>query len=188
MPVSINFPIKTTLMNVNTPTANVWVKNFLGTPGNEGKIIMVHDNKSLYQSGGHVNSNGIEKNGTIFIGTEAVDNYAKKMDISLVWAARAIAIHELGHVAYQQSDYMQQPGDNAPMPLKVDWCLSREAKAAFFSFKIAVEAKAKGGNLYVPGTEAVPDLYNAMLAATAGIDMRSDQFEKKRHRICAGFI
>lgn len=29
---------------------------------------MTNDNKSLYQSGGHVNSNGLEKNGTIFIG------------------------------------------------------------------------------------------------------------------------
>lgn len=61
----------------------------------------------------------------------------------------------------------------------MDWCLNREAEATFFSFAVAVEDHAQGGNLFVPGTEAVPDLYNAMLAATAGANPLSFDYEKK---------
>lgn len=114
----------------------------------------------------------------IYIGTQSIDNYAKKMDIPPVWAARDLAIHELGHVAYQQRDYESNPGDNAPMSAKIDWCLNREAEATFFSFTVAMENHAQGGNLHVPGTDSLPDLYNAMLSALVGIDTRSSLYEK----------
>lgn len=174
MPVDVTFPIEYTLRNIHTPKADAAINNFLN---NGGQITMKPDNKSFYVSGGH--ANGLEKNGTIYIGTQSVENYAKKMDISLVWAARDLAIHELGHATYQQRGYESNPGDNAPLAAKVDWCLTREAEATFFSFTVAKENHAQGGNLHVPGTDAVPDLYNMMLSATNGIDPRSVMYEKK---------
>ena len=174
MPVSTNFDIDYTLRSFHSPKADPAISNFFN---HGGTIVMKPDNKSFYISGGHVN--GLEKNGTIYIGTQSVDNYAKKMDIPLTWAAKDLAIHELGHVVYQQRDYENNPGDNAPLAAKVDWCLTREAEATFFSFSIAKEDHARGGKLHVPGTDAQPDLYNLMLSATAGVDERSVMFEKK---------
>ncbi|MQA40655.1 hypothetical protein [Rugamonas aquatica] len=174
MTTGVTFPIEYTLKNIHTPKADQYISNFFA---NNGRIMMTPDNKSFYKSDGHVN--GLEKNGTIYIGTQSVDNYAKKMEIPPTWAARDLAIHELGHVAYQQRDYEQNPGDSAPMSAKVDWCMTREAEATFFSFTVAMENHAQGGNLHVPGTDAVPDLYNAMLSALAGTDARSSLYEKK---------
>ncbi|MFC7651259.1 hypothetical protein ACFQT4_03080 [Pseudoduganella danionis] len=127
MTTNVTFPIEFTLKNFHTPKADSYVSNFFA---NNGHIVMAPDNRSFYKSAGHVN--GLEKNGTIYIGTQSIDNYAKKMDIPPVWAARDLAIHELGHVAYQQRDYESNPGDNAPMSAKIDWCLNREAEATFF--------------------------------------------------------
>ena len=174
MPTSVQYPIEPTVKSFHSPNLDPVISSFFA---HGGHIVMVPDNKSFYKSDGHVN--GLEKNGIIYIGTASVDNYAKKMDIPQPWAVKDIAVHELGHVVYQQRDYQNNPGDNAPLAAKVDWCLTREAEATFFSFTIAKEVKAQGGTLHVVGTDSVPDLYNKMLSATAGIDPRSVMFEKK---------
>jgi hypothetical protein len=177
MPTSLTFPIESTVKNFHSPNADPVITNFFN---NHGQIKMTPDNKSFYVSGGHAGSNGLEQTGTIYVGTQSVDNYAKRMDISPMWAARDLAIHELGHVKYQQHDYEINPGDNAPLSAKVDWCLTREAEATFFSFTVAKDVHDRGQSaLHVPGTDAVPDLYNLMLSATTGIDPRSVMYEKK---------
>ncbi|MBV6323643.1 hypothetical protein [Duganella violaceipulchra] len=171
---SISFPIETTLRNIQTPTITPVINNYFN---NGGKIVMMESSVAQYTSGGHLNNNGLEKNGTIVIGTFAIDAYAKTMNISPLWAARDLTVHELGHAYYQQRDYITNPGDNAPIAAKVEWCMTREAEATFFSFTVAVENHAQGGNLRVPGTDSQPDLYSAMLSAIGGIDPRSSQYE-----------
>ncbi|MYM27472.1 hypothetical protein GTP58_03975 [Duganella sp. CY15W] len=175
MPTTTSFNIVSALRSINNPKAQAAENNFLN---NGGIIKMVNSNQCNYVSGGHP-VNSIETNGTIYIGTTAIDNYAAKMQISPLWAARDLAIHELGHAVFQQRDYETNPGDAAPLADKVSWCLTREAEASAFSFEVAVENHASGGNLHVPGTDSIPDLYASMLAAVGTLDPRSSQFELK---------
>lgn len=125
-------------------------------------------------SGGHPDGR-IEQNGTIYIGTKAVDGLASGLGITPNQAAQAIGLHEMGHAYYQQRIFESQPGNNATIDAKVDWCMQREGLATFYAYKVALES----GSGIVAGTSAVPNLFNTMTNALAGLDPRSSLFEIK---------
>lgn len=157
------------LRNVNTPTADAQEARFFD---NGGTIRLVESVGSIYVQGSIVN--GLVQPGTIYIGTFSVDNLAATANIAPSWAARAIALHEMGHARYQQAVYQAQPGDNAPMSSKVDWCMYREGTASFYSYTVAKEM----GWHVVAGTNKNPNLYDTIDAALAGIDPRSSVYEQ----------
>ncbi len=165
----VGYDIQNLLQSVNTPIADAQETRFFG---NGGSIMMVESTGANYVKGAVVN--GIVQPGTIFIGTYAVDRYAAAAELSPIQAAKAMAIHEMGHARYQQSIYQAQPGDSAPMDAKVAWCMLREGTASFYAFTVAKEM----GWHVVAGTSKTPNLYDTIEAALGSIDPRSSVYEQ----------
>lgn len=110
------YNIESLLRSVNGSIADAQESRYFG---NGGTIMMAENAGAKYVNGAVVN--GLVQPGKIYIGTYAVDQLASYAQISPVQAAKAIAIHEMGHARYQQMIYQSQPGDAAPISAKVDW-------------------------------------------------------------------
>jgi hypothetical protein len=117
-------------------------------------------------------------NGTIHIGTEAVEQYANKVGITPAQAAKELAQHEFGHVYNQQRDKDINPGNNASMDKKVEYCLTRESEAAATDYMAAFDEVAAGGNQaqHVVGPPSMLDMYTYIKAKYPDANPHSSQF------------
>ncbi len=165
---SVKNDIKKALTEIDTPTADAQEARFFG---NGGSIIMVEATAAQYVRGNVVN--GLVQPGKIYIGTYAVDNLAATAELAPIQAAKALALHEMGHAAYASLVYSRQVGDNAPMSAKVDWCMFREGTASFYAYSVAKEM----GWQYVAGTNKSPNLYTTIDEAVKGLTAGSTQWE-----------
>jgi len=116
---------------------------------------------------------GKVQNGTIFISNSAVDGLAYATDTSTTEAAKATIAHELGHLAYQQKDYLTQPPENADIGAKASWCFTREGEASYYAFE---SARVNGTDL-VAGTSLMPNLYSYIANAVQGLTPGTPAYE-----------
>jgi hypothetical protein len=156
------------LHNMNGSTIDSFDSSYFA---NNGKIDVTTSGLSNFKSGTLLN--GAVQNDTIYISNHAIDVLSDTAGLLLTNAARALLAHEAGHAFYKQLDYNTQPGDNADIGQKADWCLDREGRAAYFAFKYAVES----GSHYVAGTSLAPNAYDAIAAAVVGLVPGSLEYE-----------
>jgi hypothetical protein len=118
---------------------------------------------SQYQSKPTVN--GVVQNGTLYISASSINVLKEAAGLTPTKAMNAVLAHEMGHAANQQLVYLRQPGDNADIGQKADWCFMREGAATVFAFTVALES----GSNFVAGTTLFPNLYDALAARLAGL-------------------
>ena len=167
------------LNNINSATSKTQTARFFA---NGGLLNMSTAPVSQYQSKPMIN--GVVQNGTLFISAPSINSLKEAAGLTPTKAMQAILAHEMGHAFYQQLLYLRQPGDNADIGAKADWCFMREGAASIYAYTVALES----GSNFVAGTTMFPNLYDAIAARMVGLTPGTQQFQDIGIRIASEYF